>query len=1370
MINVSNQFLTDIENDNRNYRMYVDITLANSTVLHLTNEDLWEDGVRIEDSVSEDSKLEVGSAIINQCIVVLNNIEETFSEYDFAEAEVVISVGLMLSTGTEERFVKGRFTVNEQNYDSSLVTLTCLDHMNRFEKPYLESSLTYPATLTQIVADACAVCNVPMGSFSLLNGSVSISERPTDTTLTFRNVLAAIGQICCANARINASGQLEYKWYDLNQAIQIPSLYTINTAMDDTVITGVRAVVLQNGQANEYKSGVDGCYVSIENNLFVTSDNAQTIVDTIATRAVGFRYRKANFTHLSDPHLEAGDTAVIQDGHGNQYNVLLSTTVFTVGNRQESVSAGSTPARNRANQYSQEVKDYVGLPKPFYTWIAYAKDNLGTDISTDPTGRPFLGIAENQTTPTVDLSDPSVFTWSLYVGADATIVSQSVSYCLSLSGTEPGSTTRITENSVIRVLENGEVRELEAAVAPWQSTVPAYEPNTYLWTKTTIVYSDGTVIDSYSVSYNQPKVDSVVSEYYLSTSRTTQSGGSWSETPAEYINGRYYWRRDKTTWNDGTIEYSDPVLEQSMISANENASTALTNANNALTTANGKNKVYHQSTAPTGATFVVGDTWFDTDDGYKMYTWDGTAWTAETFGTNALSDLAVTNAKIANGTIQNAKIATVDAGKITTGTLDADRIAANSIVIGKLSSEVQGSIEKIDNLEVGGRNLARNTGDMASSDWVFNRSTLTSTVLTMTPTTSSANAKYKINYLTYGDYKDNYFTISFDCRELATGSYGTGDIRVCLMVQLASRLNSLVGSGSDRFQTFNLASQGTEWHRYTLTAKIPDDLQTGQESALVDSSFVTFQFIRNASTRPIEIKNIKFELGTVATDWTPAPEDVDADIDDARKTATSYISTDSTGIMVADMENGVQTPSAATGRNVRVTSTAVEVRDGQDVKASFGTEVVLGDTNESKLRLGDKYVRAQDSDDNEYYEVQDLRGETITARFLGTEVRRYNNACPLYYASEIISVTVGGTATTAYTLESDGSILYLTNDPQDNDIVITYKTSSTAPAFTFGTRGNEAQGIFSATFGQDNIASALHSFASGHATEATQEAATAEGAYSKASGYASHAQNYGTVAPNAYETAIGKYNKAVDSPTDGSTILFYIGNGTDGTDRHNALTVDENGNIETNEVQSILSKLSNSLSAVDLNDITEPGNYSVAASTAITNTPFSTNPAGATSPAFSLMVFNSRIVTSTTSETVVLQVAWSKDAGAVRARIYQSLTWSAWQTLMSTSQPTFSRNTTNTSAVTMNLERVGDMVVGTFRATTRIQFTASTTYSLGTLSPAPVANSVFFARSGDVFNVQGWVGVSDGGLYVQSGTALAANKTIEGMFIYHPVQ
>lgn len=58
-------------------------------------------------------------------------------------------------------------------------------------------------------------------------------------------------------------------------------------------------------------------------------------------------------------------------------------------------------------------------------------------------------------------------------------------------------------------------------------------------------------------------------------------------------------------------------------------------------------------------------------------------------------------------------------------------------------------------------------------------------------------------------------------------------------------------------------------------------------------------------------------------------------IEDAKKVATNYLSADSTGIMVADMQDGEQTPSAATGRNVFIDSDSVDVRDGQNILASF---------------------------------------------------------------------------------------------------------------------------------------------------------------------------------------------------------------------------------------------------------------------------------------------------------------------------------------------------------------------------------------------------------------------------------------------------
>lgn len=124
--------------------------------------------------------------------------------------------------------------------------------------------------------------------------------------------------------------------------------------------------------------------------------------------------------------------------------------------------------------------------------------------------------------------------------------------------------------------------------------------------------------------------------------------------------------------------------------AKQNAATAQTKADSAYsladqakkaadtaqTSADGKNTVFYQTAQPPTTGLKTGDTWFDTDDGNRIYRWDGTKWTAAPFGTNAIANAAITNALIAN----------LDAGKITTGTLAAARIGAESITAEKLAA------------------------------------------------------------------------------------------------------------------------------------------------------------------------------------------------------------------------------------------------------------------------------------------------------------------------------------------------------------------------------------------------------------------------------------------------------------------------------------------------------------------------------------------------------------------------------------------------------------------------------------------------------------------------------------------------------------
>ncbi len=98
----------------------------------------------------------------------------------------------------------------------------------------------------------------------------------------------------------------------------------------------------------------------------------------------------------------------------------------------------------------------------------------------------------------------------------------------------------------------------------------------------------------------------------------------------------------------------------------------------AIAAANGKNSIYRQTTQPTGASYVTGDTWFDSDDGNKIYRFDGSAWVAVQLGGNGLANI---NANSINTGTLNANLVTIsnlNAGSIASGTLTAITIQQGS--------------------------------------------------------------------------------------------------------------------------------------------------------------------------------------------------------------------------------------------------------------------------------------------------------------------------------------------------------------------------------------------------------------------------------------------------------------------------------------------------------------------------------------------------------------------------------------------------------------------------------------------------------------------------------------------------------------------
>lgn len=105
----------------------------------------------------------------------------------------------------------------------------------------------------------------------------------------------------------------------------------------------------------------------------------------------------------------------------------------------------------------------------------------------------------------------------------------------------------------------------------------------------------------------------------------------------------------------------------------------------------------------------------------------------------------------------------------------------------------------------------------------------------------------------------------------------------------------------------------------------------------------------NVTTFKYKYWDLKAEKGNVATDWTPAPEDVQADIDEAAKTATNYMNFDNNGLVIGDLTKGTL------GRNVLIDSDSVDIRNGTNTLATFSDNLIelgKGNTN-SAIKLCD---------------------------------------------------------------------------------------------------------------------------------------------------------------------------------------------------------------------------------------------------------------------------------------------------------------------------------------------------------------------------------------------------------------------------------
>lgn len=118
----------------------------------------------------------------------------------------------------------------------------------------------------------------------------------------------------------------------------------------------------------------------------------------------------------------------------------------------------------------------------YYAYIRYSAYSDGTDMQENPTSNTkYIGSYAG---PSSTVPDKSAFKWSLYVGANGenVTVASTVTHYIQVSGDTMG---KPGDND-----------------PGWSTTMPTVESGKYIWSRTTVTFSNEQTMKTYQVSYN----------------------------------------------------------------------------------------------------------------------------------------------------------------------------------------------------------------------------------------------------------------------------------------------------------------------------------------------------------------------------------------------------------------------------------------------------------------------------------------------------------------------------------------------------------------------------------------------------------------------------------------------------------------------------------------------------------------------------------------------------------------------------------------------------------------------------------------------------------------------------------------------------
>lgn len=854
----------------------VKIKLKSGKELVLTQSDLWEGGFSMDDATSGSGSFDIGQVITNRLKLNLDDSEEQYSVYDFLDAEATAWRGGILQDGTTELLQCGSFLVQEQSNPDSSVDLTCLDNMCRTEIPYSEVSTVYPATIQVIVQDICNRCGITLATTQIDNGGYVVSERPNDEALTCRDVLHYAAQISGSFARCDALGRMELRWYNEKATKhKITAIKSFTPENQDIIITGIQATdASDEKQSSLY--GEKGYVLEVSDNPLIEAGKAPVVASYLGKKIIGMSFRSLDLTCILDPSAEAGDPAEVTDRKGKTYTCWITNMTYATGRDTKITCDAESPSDRAAVRFSEQTKAIIENRNKIEkerTERELALKNLSKQLA-ESSGMYITAEKQKDGSTIYYVHDKptlaeSMIVWKLTATALGISTDGGKTYPYGLDVSGDAILNRIYVNGI-----DGKYIKIE------NEKLSEYVE------KVNKIASDASDTAEKAMQTANSTVASMTIEYYKSTSSTELKGGTWQSGTVTATQGYYIWSRTKTVAQDDTVTYSQAACITGSTGATGAKGDTGAAGEKGDTGAAGKGvkSIVPQYYLSTSKTAQTGGSWSNTQPSWQP---DHYLWTRSyiTWSDNTTSTTTPILAQALNDANQKGydNAQNLETIKKTVTKQGSSLETMETQIKEKVWKEdITTEVEKIS---VGGRNLAEST-NQGVTGWSWGMQTGGCTLSEVVENNvrtckllrdSVAQTGWSVIYYNrIGRYKwepDTVYTVSVDVKPSVSTNFN-------IAFREANGTNNLIISGEKSIQV-----QANKWNKMIWNVKTASTLPTS-------TSQVFYATEMNSGTGVwYQFKNFKIEKGNQATDWTPAPEDVQSNIDTAQSTADNVQTT-----------------------------------------------------------------------------------------------------------------------------------------------------------------------------------------------------------------------------------------------------------------------------------------------------------------------------------------------------------------------------------------------------------------------------------------------------------------------------------------------